>query len=163
GYVDQPALMGWLAALLRVIAGDSLMSVHIIPALACGMVIAISGLMTRELGGGVSAQFVAGVATLFSVDHMAAGSIFSMDVLDQLWWALASLVLVRMLRRDAPRLWLLFGLVAAMGFLTKLTILFFGLAVTLALLVTRERRHLRTPWPWLAASVALAGLVPYVI
>jgi 4-amino-4-deoxy-L-arabinose transferase-like glycosyltransferase len=163
GYVDQPALVGWLAALLRVFAGDSLVAIHVIPALACGLVIVVTGLMTRELGGGVSAQLVAGVATLFSVDHMAAGSIFSMDVLDQLWWALASLVLLRMLRRDTPRLWLLFGLVAAMGFLTKLTMLFFGLAVTLALLATRERRHLRTRWPWLAAGIAVAGLVPFVM
>src|SRR5437868_3635049 len=91
---------------------------------------------------------------------MATGSIFSMDVLDQLWWALASLILVRLLRRDAPRLWLLVGLVAAIALLTKLTVLFFGLALALALLVTPERRCLRTPWPWLAAGIAFVGLLP---
>ncbi len=163
GYVDQPALLGWLAALLRITVGDSLVAIHVIPALACALIIVVTGLVARELGGGRTAQLVAGIAALFCTDFMATGSIFSMDVLDQLWWALASLVLARLLRRDSPRLWLLFGLVAAMGFLTKLTILFFGLAVTLALVVTRERRHLRTRWPWLALGVACAGLLPYVI
>jgi hypothetical protein len=28
GYVDQPLLMGWLAALLRVTVGDSLVAIH---------------------------------------------------------------------------------------------------------------------------------------
>src|ERR671925_605329 len=32
GYVDQPLLMGWLAALMRVTAGDSLVAIHVIPA-----------------------------------------------------------------------------------------------------------------------------------
>ena len=163
GYVDQPLLMGWLAALLRVLAGDSLVAIHIIPALACAGIIVVTGLMARELGGGRVAQFVAGTAALFTVAFMATGSIFSMDVLDQLWWALASLILVRLLRRDTPRRWLLVGLVVAIALMTKLTILFFCLALVLALLVTPERRYLRTPWPWLAGGIAFVGLLPYLI
>ena len=163
GYVDQPLLMGWLAALLRVTIGDGLVAIHVIPALACALIIVVTGLLARELGGGRVAQLVAGVAALFTVIDMATGSLFSMDVLDQLWWALASLVLLRLLRRDAPRLWLLVGLVGAIALLTKLTFLFFGLALALALLVTPERRYLRTPWPWVAAGIAFVGLLPYLI
>jgi 4-amino-4-deoxy-L-arabinose transferase-like glycosyltransferase len=178
GYVDQPALLGWLAALLRVTVGNGLAAIHVIPALAGAAIVVVAGLMARELGGGRVAQLVAGAAALFSLDLRGAASIFSMDVLDQLWWALASLVLARMLRLEAPlgpnaaadlpgcrtrRLWLALGLVAAMGFLTKLTMLFFCLAVVLALLATPVRRHLRTPWPWLAAAIAAAGLLPYLV
>ncbi len=163
GYVDQPLLMGWLAALLRVIAGDGLVAIHVIPALACALIVVVTGLMARELGGGRVAQLVAGVAALFTLAFMATGSLFSMDVLDQLWWALASLIVLRLVRRDAPRLWLLVGLVAAIALLTKLTVLFFGLALVLGLLVTPERRYLRTPWPWLAGGIAFLGLLPYAI
>src|SRR5713226_7560047 len=163
GYVDQPLLMGWLAALVRVTAGDSLVSIHVIPALACALIIVVTGRMARELGGGRVAQLMAGIAALFCLDFMAIGSIFSMDVLDQLWWALASLIVARLLRRDAPRLWLLVSLVAAIAFLTKLTVLFFGLALFLALLVTPERRYLRTRWPWLAGGIGFLGLLPYLI
>ncbi len=163
GYVDQPLLMGWLTALVRVTIGDSLVAIHVIPALACALIIVVTGLIARELGGGRMAQILAGVAAMFCLDFMATGSIFSMDVLDQLWWALASLIVARLLRRDAPRLWLLVSLVAAIAFLTKLTVLFFGLALFLALLVTPERRYLRTRWPWLAGGVAFLGLLPYLI
>jgi len=163
GYVDQPLLMGWLAALLRVTVGDGLVAIHVIPALACALLVVLTGLMARELGGGRVAQIVAGVAAVFTLDFMATRSLFSMDVLDQLWWTLASLILLRLLQRDAPRLWLLVGLVVALALLTKLTVLFFGLALALALLVTPERRFLRTPWPWWAAAIAVVGLLPDLI
>ena len=163
GYVDQPLLMGWLAALLRVIASDSLVAIHVIPALACAALVVVTGLMARELGGGRAAQFVAGVAALCALAFMATGSLFSMDVLDQLWWAVAGLIVIRLLRRDAPRLWLLVGLVFALGLLTKVTVLYFGLALFLGLLVTPARRYLRAPWPWLAGGLAGLGLLPYVI
>jgi hypothetical protein len=169
GYVDQPLLMGWLAALMRVIADDNLVAIHVIPALACALIIIFTGLMARELGGGRISQLVAGVTALFTVNFMATGSLFSMDVLDQLWWSLASLILIRLLRQeqernmDAPRLWLLVGLVMGIALLTKLTVLYFGAALALALLVTPERRYLRTPWPWLAGGIAFMGLLPYLI
>ncbi|HVC32374.1 MAG TPA: glycosyltransferase family 39 protein, partial [Chloroflexota bacterium] len=127
------------------------------------LIIVVTGRLARELGGGRLAQLVAGVAALFCLDFMATGSLFSMDVLDQLWWALASLILVSLLRQNAPRRWLLVGLVVAVAFLTKLTVLFFCFALVLALLVTPERRFLRTPWPWLAGGIAFLGLLPYLI
>ncbi len=163
GYVDQPLMMGWLAALLRVTVGDSLVAIHVIPALACALIVVITGLMARELGGGLVAQLVAGVTALFTVGFMATGSLFSMDVLDQLWWALIALIVIRLLRRDAPHLWLLVGLVVAIALLTKLTVLFFCAALVLGFLVTPERRYLGTRWPWLAGGIAFMGLLPYLI
>ncbi len=68
GYVDQPLLMGWLAALMRVTIGNSLVTIHIIPAIACALIVVITGLLARELGGGRVAQFVAGMAALFTLD-----------------------------------------------------------------------------------------------
>lgn len=163
GYVDQPLMMGWIAALLRVVAGDSLLAIHVIPALACALIIVIAGLMARELGGGRVAQLIAAATVLFAVILYGFGSMFSMDVLDELWWAAVSLVLLRILRLNSPRLWPLIGVIVAVALLTKLTVLFFCLALALALLLTPQRRHLLTPWPWLAAIIAATGLLPYLV
>ena len=53
-------------------------------------------------------------------------------------------MLLILLKRDRPRLWLLFGLVVGLGLLTKVTILFFGFAIFVALLLTPSRKHLLT-------------------
>ena len=162
GYVDQPLLMGWLSALLRVTIGEGLVQIHLVPALAVAGAVVINGLIARELGGGRLAQVAAGLAALFCLDYLAIGSLYSMDVLDMTWWGLAILVVARILRRDDPRLYLVVGLISAAGLLTKLTILFFGLALVLGLLAGSRRRHLLTPWPWLGGAIAFAGLVPYL-
>lgn len=160
GYVDQAPLIGWLAALVHITLGDSLVAIHIFPALACGAIVVVTGLIARELGGGRLAQVLAASATLVAPVFMATGSIFSMDVIDQLCWALGALILIRLIRRDEPRLWLAFGLIAGIGLLNKYTILFFGFAAVVGILVTPARRYFRTRWLWLGGLIAFAFLLP---
>ncbi len=160
GYVDQAPLIGWLAALIHFTLGDSLVAIHILPALACGAAVAVTGLIARELGGGRLAQVLAATATLVAPAFMATGSIFSMDVIDQLCWALGALILIRLVHRDEPRLWLAFGLIAGIGLLNKFTILFFGFALVVGFLVTPARASFRTRWPWLGGLIAFAFVLP---
>lgn len=163
GYVDQPALIGWLAALMNVLTGDNLIALHVVSALANGAVIIVTGLMARELGGGRFAQALAALGSAVTLVFMATGSIFSMDILDALIWTVGAYVLIRLLKESRPQLGLAFGLVAGIGLLNKLTILFFGLAVVLGLLLTPARRYLRTRWLWLGGLIAFAFLLPYII
>ena len=136
--------------------------VHDLPALAGAVIVVIAGLMARELGGGRFAQGLAALATLIAPNLLVMGTWLSMDVFDQLFWVSATYVLLIILRRDQPRLWLVFGLLTGLGLLTKLTMLYFGLAVFVALILTPARRQLRTPWPWAGGAIALAFLLPYV-
>lgn len=118
--------------------------------------------MARELGGGRFARGLAALATLIAPTLLVFGTWLSMDAFDQLFWVSAGYVLLITLNRDQPRLWLVFGLIAGLGLLTKLTMLYPGLAVFLAVLLTPARRHLRTPWPWLGGLISLLFLLPYV-
>jgi 4-amino-4-deoxy-L-arabinose transferase-like glycosyltransferase len=163
GYVDQPMLMGLFSALMNAFARDNLIAIHVIPALYAAGIVFVTGLIARELGGGRFAQMLAALAALFATIFMATGSIYSMDVIDELCWAVGILVLVRLLRRDEPRLWLAFGLVAGISLTAKLTMLFFGFSLTFALLLLPERRYFSTRWIWLGSAVAFAFLLPYVI
>ncbi len=95
----------------------------------------VAGKITGELGGGREAQILAALDTLFSVGF-AEASIFSMEVLDMLWWSLLAYILIRIIKRDEPRLWLLFGRIAGIGLTTKLTLPFFLFALVIALSLT---------------------------
>lgn len=162
GYVDFPPFVALVTAFVRATLGDSLFALHLLPALAGAAVVLLAGLMARELGGGRFAQGLAALAVLVAPNFIVFGTFVSMDAFDQLFQVSAAYVLLVILKRDEPRLWLLFGLLAGLGLLTKLTMLYFGLAVFVALLLTRTRRHLLTPWPWVGGAVAFLFLLPYL-
>ena len=142
GYVEFPAFVALLAALVHHTFGDALLAYHLLPALAGSLLVLLSGLIAREFGGGYFAQGLAAIASLVAPTFLSIDAIFSMDSFDELWWVLAVYILILLIKREQPRYWLLFALVAGLGLLTKMTILMFGFAVVAGLLLTRERRYL---------------------
>ncbi|MGH2458053.1 MAG: glycosyltransferase family 39 protein, partial [Chloroflexota bacterium] len=143
--------------------GDSLVALHLLPAIAGALVVWLTGMTARELGGGRFAQGLAALASLVVVTYLGIDSIFSMDPFDELWWTLAAYLLIVLLKRDRPRLWLLFGLVCGVGLTTKVTMLFFGFAVVVGLLLTTKRALLGTRWAWLGGAIAVVFFAPYVL
>jgi dolichyl-phosphate-mannose--protein O-mannosyl transferase len=85
GYVDFPPFAALVAALTRVLLGDSLLALHFFPALAGAAVVVLTGLMARELGGGRFAQGLAALAVLVAPNFLVFGTWLSMDAFDQLW------------------------------------------------------------------------------
>ena len=162
GYVDFLPFIAWLAGILQIV-GDNLVVLHIISALAGTALVVVTGLMAREMGGNRVAQGLAALGSAVMVTFLATGSLFTMDVFDELWWGLAAFVFILLVKRQNPRLWLLFGLIAGIGIFTKLTMLFFGFGLVVGILLTPRRNDFRTRWPWLGGAIAFAFLVPWVI
>lgn len=163
GYVDFPPMIAYVAALVNIVAGDSLVSIHVLPAFAEGVVVFLSGMIARELGGGRRAQVLAAVTTLLTFALLAFGSIFTPDFLDSLWWSLLAYTVVRIVRRRQPKLWVVAGLIIGVGMLTKLTILFFvGALLVSFLAIPSARQHIRTKWVLLGGLLSGAFLLPMI-
>src|SRR5258708_21526586 len=163
GYVEFPAFIGLLAAAVHGVFGNALLAYHFFPALAGALLVFFSGLIARELGGGRFAQCLAALASLSALTFLGIDAIFSMDSFDELWRVLAVFLLIRLIRREEPRYWLLFALVAGLGLLTKLTILMFGFAIVVGLLLTPPRKYLASKWAWLCGAIAPSFLLPYIL
>ncbi len=163
GYVDFPPLIAVIAAIVQLFTQDNLIALHTVTALAAAALIIVTGLTARELGGRRFAQGLAAIGTAVALVYMATGSLFTYDVFDELWWGLGAYVLARLLKRQAPRLWLLFGLIMGIGLFTKLTILFFGFAVVAGVLATPARAYLRSWEIYAGGAIAVAFLVPYAL
>ncbi|HKV57954.1 MAG TPA: glycosyltransferase family 39 protein, partial [Ktedonobacteraceae bacterium] len=163
GYVEFPPFIALLAASIHTVIGNSLVAYHLFPAIAGAVLVLLTGLIARELGGGRFAQCLAALASLSVLTFLAIDSIFSMDSFDELWWVLLAYILIRLIKRDRPRLWLLFGLVAGIGLMTKVTMLMFGFAIVAGLLLTPQRKYLLNKWAWVGGAIAFAFLVPYVL
>jgi Dolichyl-phosphate-mannose-protein mannosyltransferase len=168
--MDFPPFIAIMARLQTAIFGHTLAAARVFPALEGTALLLLAALIARELGGGRFAQGLATLPMLCAGLFLRPANLFQPVVLDQFWWTLALYCLLRVARGHAagdPRAqrtwWLAFGAAMGMGLLTKFSILFIGLAVLGALLVTRLRRSLLTPWPWAAAAIAFAIGSPSIV
>lgn len=163
GYVDHPPFSIAALWVMRAVFGDSLVALRLLPAVAGGVTIVLVGLMARELGGGRVAQGLAGLAALVSPVYLAVGGFYSMNAFELPIWALCAYLLLRILNDGGHYHWLVLGVVLGIGLLNKISSLWLGLGLLVGLLLTPQRRWLRTPWPWLTAAIAIVLFAPHVL
>jgi 4-amino-4-deoxy-L-arabinose transferase-like glycosyltransferase len=161
--MDFPPGIALVANSVRATLGDSLAAVRFAPAVAGTLLLVLAALAARELGGGRWAQIIAALGVLASPLFLRSANLFQPVVLDQLAWTVALVALVRLCRKATPGWWLTLGAALGLGLLTKFSAAFVGLALLLALLTTPRRRWLLTPWPWVAAALALAVGSPSIV
>ena len=162
GYVDCAPLVA-VYAKIALLLGGSLPALRVMPMLAGVGMVALTILITRQLGGGAFAQALAGLAILIAPVHLMINSILSMNAFEPLFWMGCTYILIRIIRGGDPRLWIVFGVLAGLGLENKHSTLFFGAAVAVAIVATPLRRELARPWIWLGAAMALAIFLPNLV
>ena len=162
GYVDAAPLIA-VYTKVAMLMGGSLVALRILPALAGAALVALTILITRELGGGRYAQLLAGIIILLCPAVLVMGSLLTMNAFEPLYWMGCIWVVARILRTEDSRLWPWFGVFAGLGLENKHSTLSFGFAVVVALLLTQYRREFARPWIWLAGAIALALFLPNII
>jgi hypothetical protein len=163
GYVDHPPLSIYILMVNRALLGDSLFALRFLPAVAGAANVFLTGLIAREMGGGRFAQTSAAIASGIGLVALAVHTIFSMNAFDLLFWTLAFWVLVRIIRTEDARYWLLLGVVLGLGLLNKIDVLWLGAGLALGLLLTPLRSWLKTPWPYGAGTIAFIFFIPFIL
>ncbi len=163
GYVDMAPLSAWLLRLQGTLFGNSLFALRLFPAVAGTLTVALTGTLAREMGGRAWAVALACTASLSALLYLAVGNFYSMNAFEPLFWMGCVWLLVRIMNGGSPRLWLLFGAIAGLGFENKHSFAFFGAALVVALLLTPWRRQLAQPWIWLGGAVAALLALPNLI
>ena len=163
GYVDMPPLTALQAWLARALFGDSMLAIRLLPALAGAGLVLLAGALARELGGGRLAQILAALGVLVAPIHLFASTYLSMNSIEPLVWTGCALVLLRLVRTGNPRLWPWFGLIAGIGLMNKHTMLMFGFALLLGLLLVPERRLIFNRWFLFAGGIAFLVFLPNLL
>jgi 4-amino-4-deoxy-L-arabinose transferase-like glycosyltransferase len=168
GYVDQPPLTVAFAGLARAVFGDSLVGLRLLPALAVGVAVVLTGLIARELAGpdraaSRAAQILAAACVAGSGATVVLGHLHATATFDLVFWAALLLALVRLLRTGDTRLWPAVGVLAGAGLLNKTTVLQLAGVCLAGLLADRRGRALLAAWHF-AAAVLVAGALasPYL-
>jgi 4-amino-4-deoxy-L-arabinose transferase-like glycosyltransferase len=163
GFVPYPPLTPALEHLGFKMFGLSLMGLRLFSVGAQVVVILVSGLMARNLGGGRLAQIFTAIAVGLSPAPMGNATMFQYSSFDMLWWVLIAWSAIRLLRDDDPRWWVAIGLFAGLGLQTKYSIAFELVGVLAGVLLTDARRYLTSPWLWAGVVVALLVFAPNLV
>jgi 4-amino-4-deoxy-L-arabinose transferase-like glycosyltransferase len=123
----------------------------------------LTGLIAREFGGGRFAQGLAALSVLLAPGFLGMDNLLSMNAFEPLFWLGCAYLVIVILRTGQHKLWLLVGLVSGVGLLNKHSMLIFGFGIVAGVLLTTERRCLRSPWIWLGALLALLIFLPNLI
>ena len=163
GYVDHAPLVPWIARLADELFGQSLYGLRILAVLAGAGAVFLAGLLTRRLGGGRFAQLSACLSMLVAPVYLRSGNMLCLPAFEPLFWTAGFYLVARILQEDQPRLWPWVGLVVGVGLLNKHSMLFFALALVVALLLTPERRQFRSPWLYAGGAVATVVFLPNIV
>lgn len=145
------------------IFGLSLIGLRLCSVLFQAAAIVVTGLMARELGGGLRAQVSAAVCIALSPLPLFEGTEFQYSSFDYLWWVLIAYFVIRMLKTDDPRWWLAIGAVIGLGMQTKYTMAFYVSGIVVGVVLTRARKHLLRPWLWAGVALSLLVFLPNLI
>ena len=159
-YYDHPGMIAWSIRLGCAIFGDTGLGIRFVPVLFATGTAALLARLARRLYGEPAAGWAVLLISINPIAFLAGGSGFPDSPL-LFFWALAMSSVVEALETGRPRGWIAAG--AALGFmgLSKYTGVFLGVAVLCHLVTSaRDRRWLRTPWPYVASILALVVLWP---
>ena len=163
GYVDQPPLIPFLIHVCRALLGDSLRNIRFIPALASSLLIVQTAAIARELGGRRYALLLSAVCALIAPQYLSNGGLLGTNCLEPSLWMGCAYFAILAIKRNDPRYWLWFGVVAGLGLEEKYSIALFGLGIVVGLLLTEQRRVFLNKWIWLGGLAALLIFLPNVL
>src|SRR6202045_4358665 len=139
GDVDQPPLIPFLIHVCTGLLGDSLRSVRFIPALASSLLVVQTAILARELGGRRFALVLSAVTLVVAPQDLSNGSLLGTTCLEPNLWMGCAYFVILAIKRNNPRYWFWFGVLAGLGLQEKYSIAVFGFGVVIGLLLTPQR------------------------
>jgi hypothetical protein len=163
GYVSYPPITPFFARIGLELFGESLRGLRVIPAIAQGIAMILTGLMARDMGGGRHAQILTAFAVFIAPVSLMGGTVIMYFAFDYLWWVVVAFFTVRLLITDDARYWPGIGAGIGLGMMTKYTMAFWVIGLVVAVLITPARKYLRSKWLYLGAALALLIFLPNLV
>ena len=163
GFVAYPPFTPFIERIAMAIFGLSLIGLRLFSVIAQAIVIYVSGLMARDLGGNRWAQAATALSVALSGVPLFEATEFQYTSFGILWWALICFFTIRLLKSENPRWWLAIGAAAGLGLMTKYSIVFFLAGLLGGMLLTNARRYFSSKWFWIGVGIACLIFLPNII
>lgn len=163
GYVDQPPLIPSLTHLSRAVLGDSLRAIRFLPALATSLLVVQAAAIARQFNGRRYALLLTAICVALAPQYLSNGGLLGTNILEPTLWMGCAYFAILAIKRNEPRYWLWFGVIAGLGLEEKYTIAVFGLGILVGLLLTEQRRTMLNKWFWLGGLAAFMIFLPNLL
>ena len=163
GYWSNPPMIGLISYLSQLLPGDPLFTTRLFPAIAGAILVLLTGLMARELGGKLYAQVLACVSISLSLLILRGYSMLQPVPFDILCWTLILFWFLRYINTRKPLYLLLIGVIFGLGMLNKYMMVFLAAGFFVAILFTSYRRLWINKYTWYAILIALLLFLPNLI
>ncbi|HET7259815.1 MAG TPA: glycosyltransferase family 39 protein [Candidatus Acidoferrum sp.] len=163
GFVVYPPITPLIGRVELILFGTSLIGFRFFDAVAVSIVMVLTGLMARELGGSRHIQLLAAIAAGVAPISLVQGAVHQYVAFDYLWGVTITYLLVRLLKSEDPRWWVPIGAVLGLGMETRYTMGFLALGIVGAVLLTPARRFLKSGWLWAGVGISVLIFLPNVI
>ena len=163
GYIDHPPFAIFLMSIIRLISGDSILTIRILPALANAFLIFLVGIITKRLGGKKFAQGLASFAFSIIPVYLMMNGFYSMSGFEPLLLTCCVLVLIIIIQDNKPQYWLIIGLMIGIGLINKYTFLIFALSILMGIIFTPLRKNIFEKYFWLGILLIIIIVFPNII
>jgi len=157
GYWSNPPLIGIISFLSQLLPGNALFAARLFPALAGAVVVLLTGLACRELGGKTYAQILACIALMSSILFLRAFSMLQPVSFDILFWTLILYLVLRYVNTEKPVYLIFIGAAFGLGILNKYMVVFLAAGLALAILPTSYLKL------WISKYMGLAVVVAFLL
>jgi len=164
GYYDHPPMIAWSIAAGQMVFGNSLLGVRAGSILASALVTLLTFRIGFLLSNSQKTALRAALWGSVMIPIAWAGFAATPDAGSVLFWTAAIWALSEIYANGRAEWWLLAGLFAGLGVLSKFTDLFFGLALVVWLFTTKDGRAWLPHWQvWAGAAIGMLVLVPFAV
>lgn len=162
GYPDQPPFVPLLARLMDGLAPGSVTALRLPSAIVAAVIVPLTALLARQLGGEPVAQLLAAASIAVSAILLGAGHTLNTTTFDLLAWTAILLLVVVILRDGDERLWPAVGILAGAGLLDDALVAFLIAALLGGIAISGPRRAFGSPWLWAGGAIAAGMWAPYL-
>jgi hypothetical protein len=163
GYFSNGPAIGIFAFIIQIISGTSVFAVRLIPTLLGVVTVGAVGVLVKELGGKKWAIILAGAAVILSPAYLRVNWLFQPVSLDLLFWLLGTFFILKLVRTDNSKYWLVLGMIWGLGMLNKYSMVFLAWGFFMAIICTEKRKLILSKYFAYHFLIAFIIILPNLI
>jgi hypothetical protein len=163
GFFSKPPMVSWLISLTTGICGDTEACIRLSSPLMHAITSGVVYFIAQHIYQNNRISFYSSVAYLTLPAVSLSSALISTDPPLLMFWAIATLFFIKAIKEDKLKYWIIAGIAAGFGMMSKYNMLLFLVSVLLYLsLIESNRKFFKASGFWTACVIAMIICLPNI-